>query len=95
LKEEVEDSIDSEDTTIEEGREIIMVESKERNDGGKVATFIENESLDIPTIFPPKLPKPGSFSIPYVVGKVKIKRALFDLGVSISLIPYFCFISFT
>ena len=76
LKERVEDSIDPEDISIEEGREIIIVESKERNDGGKVVTFIENESLEIPTIFPPKLLDPGSFSIPCVMKNVEIERAL-------------------
>jgi len=37
--------------SIEGGREIIMVESRERNDGGKAMTFVENESLEIPIIF--------------------------------------------
>ena len=37
FREGVEESID---TPIEKGREIIMIESKERNDGGKAATFI-------------------------------------------------------
>jgi len=64
-----------------------MVESKERHDGGKAVTFIGNENLQIPTIFPPKLPGPGSFSIPCVRGKVKIERALCDLGASINLMP--------
>jgi len=68
-----------------------MVESKERNDGSKPMTFIENESLEIPTFFPPKLPDPGSLSIPYVVGKVKIERALCDLSASISLMSYSLF----
>ena len=40
LKEEVEDFIDPEDILIEEGREIIVIESKERNDDGKAATFL-------------------------------------------------------
>ena len=43
---------------------------------------IENDSLEIPTVFLSKLPNPGSFSNPCVVGKVEIQRALFDLGVS-------------
>ena len=30
---------------------IIMVESKERNDGGKAATVTENESVEIPLFF--------------------------------------------
>jgi len=44
-----------------------MVESKERNDGGKPMTFLENDSLEILTLFPPKLPNPCNFSIPYAV----------------------------
>jgi len=39
-KEGVENSIDPKDVPIEEGREIIMLESKKRNDSGKAATFI-------------------------------------------------------
>jgi len=36
---------------------------------------------------PPKLKDPGSFSIPCVIGKFVIDRALCDLGASISLMP--------
>jgi len=85
LKDRVEDPINLEDAPFEEGREINMVESKERNDGGKIMTFLENESLETSIIFRPKLPDLGSFSIPCVVGMVGIERALCDLGVSISL----------
>jgi len=70
---------------------MIMVESKERNDSGKPMTFLDNDNLEIPTFFPPKLPNPDSFSIPCVIGKVKIERALCDLGLSVSLIPYSLF----
>ena len=48
---------------------MIKVESKERNNSGKPMNFLENDSLEIPTIFPPKLPDPNSFSILYAVGK--------------------------
>ena len=51
LIEGVKDSVDPENTSIEEGREIKMVESKEKNDGGKAMEFVENESLEIPTCF--------------------------------------------
>jgi len=57
------------------------------SDGGEAATFIENQSVEIPIIFLPKLFDPGSFSITYGVGKVKTERALCDLGASVSLIP--------
>ncbi|PNX82894.1 hypothetical protein L195_g038931 [Trifolium pratense] len=36
---------------------------------------------------PPKLKHPGSFSIPCVIGKYVIDKALCDLGASISLMP--------
>ena len=68
LKEEVDDFTDPENIPIEEGREIIMVESKDRNDGGKAATFIKNENVEIPIIFSLKLSDLGSFSIRCIMG---------------------------
>ena len=68
-----------------------MAGSKERNNGGKIAIFRENDPVEFPIIFPPKLPNPGSFSIPYIVGKVEVERALCDPGVSVSIIPYSLF----
>ena len=65
-----------------------MVRRKERNDGGKIATFIETDTIEIPIIFPPKVPDPGTFFIPCIIGKVEIERALCDLGASISIMPY-------
>ena len=56
-----------------------MVGSKESNYSGKAAYFS------------PKLPDPGSFSIPCIVGKVEIERELCDLGVSVSIMPYSLF----
>jgi len=91
LKEEVDNLIDPEDVPMEESREIIMARSKERNDGGKTATLIENDTIEIPTIFPIKLPNPCSFSIPCIIGKVEIERALYDLGASFSIMPYSLF----
>ena len=91
LKEEVEDLTNPEDIPREEGREIIMAGSKERNNGGKTATLVENDTIEIPTVFPPKRPDPGSFSIPCIVGKMKIERVLCDLGTSVSIMPYSLF----
>jgi len=91
LKEGEEDRRDLEDIPLEEGREMIVVESKERNDGGKRLTFIGHDSLEIPIVFPPKPSDSGGFSIPCVVGKMKIQRALYDLGASVSLMPYSLF----
>ncbi|XP_074313998.1 uncharacterized protein LOC141649203 [Silene latifolia] len=36
---------------------------------------------------PEKLQDPGSFSIPCMVGNVSIKKALCDLGASVSILP--------
>ena len=47
--------------------------------------------LEIPIFFPLKLPDPGSFFIPCVVGKVEIERALCDLGASVTLMLYSLF----
>ena len=91
MKEDEEDLTDSEEVPKEEGREITMADSKESNYGGKTVTFVENDSIQIRTIFRPKLPDPGSFSIPCVVGKVEIERGLCDLGASVIIMPYSLF----
>jgi len=41
-----------------------MASSKESNNGDKTAIFKENDTTEIPTIFPPKLPDLGSFLSP-------------------------------
>ena len=82
---------DLEGITLEEGREVIMAESKEKNNEGKPITFRENDSFEIPKVFPFKLPDPGNFSIPCAVGKVTTERALCDLGASVCLLPYSMF----
>ena len=53
IKEEVEDLTDLEYMPMEEGRDTIMDGSKERSKGGKTATFVENDSIEIPRVFPP------------------------------------------
>jgi len=52
MKEDEEDLTDFEEVLMEEGREITMASSKENSYGGKTATFGENDSIEIPTIFP-------------------------------------------
>ena len=37
--------------------------------------------------FPPKLKDPGSFTIPYTIGKLFFDKCLCDLGASINLMP--------
>jgi len=49
LKKRVEDF---EDMTLEEGREVIMVESKEKNDEGEPITFREKDSFESRKSFP-------------------------------------------
>ena len=90
-KKEEEDLTDSGEVPMEEGREIIMAGNKERNNYGKTATFIENDTVEIPTISSPKLPDSGGFSIPCIVGNVEIERGLCDLGASVSIMPYSLF----
>ncbi|XP_017239462.1 uncharacterized protein LOC108212248 [Daucus carota subsp. sativus] len=55
-----------------------------------VVTISLNEecSAVIQRNIPPKLKDPGSFSLPCTIGKVGVKRALCDLGASVSLMPY-------
>lgn len=88
MKDDENDLNNSEEVPMEKGREITMVSSKENKYGRKTAKFVENDCIEIPTIFPPKLPDPGSFSIPRILGKVGIKRGLCDFGASIGIMPY-------
>ena len=67
-----------------EGREVTMASSKESNNGGKTATFKENNTVEIPTIFSPKLPDPGRFSILCSVGKVEL-REVYAIYVLVSI----------
>jgi len=78
---------DSKEVSMEEGREITIAGSKERNNGGKTTTFKENDTVEIPTIFPHKLLHPSSFCIPCFIGKIEIERGLYDLGASVSIGP--------
>ena len=70
---------------LEEGGEVSRA-----IDEGKKATFeptLQRGINVVPDDYPPKLKDPGSFSIACMVGRVKIDRALCDLGVSVSLMP--------
>jgi len=57
MNENEEDLTDFEKVPKKEGREIAMASSKESNYSGKTATFVENDSIQIPTIFSHKLPE--------------------------------------
>ncbi|XP_074298536.1 uncharacterized protein LOC141629432 [Silene latifolia] len=50
--------------------------------------FTEECSALLQNKSPPKLKDPGSFSIPCTIGTHVIDKALFDLGASVSVIPY-------
>jgi len=52
MKEEEEDLTNPEDSPMEEGKKIIMTGNKVRNNDCKTATFKENDTIEIPTIFP-------------------------------------------
>jgi len=80
--------------TLEEDKEVIMAKSEEKNDEVEPIMFREKDSFQFPKVFPPKLPDPGNFFIPCVVGKVKINRAICDLSASVSLMPYSMFHKF-
>ena len=54
----------------------------------KTLLFGGGSNIVIPEDLPLKLKDPGSFSIPYMADRVKIDRALCDLGASVSLMPY-------
>lgn len=64
----------------------ILSNKRKLNDDITVA-FNEDCSAIIQNNMPPKLKYPGSFSIPYVIGKYVIDKSLYDLGDNVSLMP--------
>ncbi|XP_042472166.1 uncharacterized protein LOC122054801 [Zingiber officinale] len=54
----------------------------------ETVTLIENCSALLTANSPPKLQDPGSLSIPCKIGSKLIPRAFYDLGASVSLLPY-------
>ncbi|XP_070676285.1 uncharacterized protein [Malus domestica] len=61
--------------------------------------FVEHEkvmlseecSVVLQQKLPPKLKDPGSFTIPYTIGKFSFEKVLFDLGASVNLMPFTIF----
>ncbi|WP_284205820.1 retropepsin-like aspartic protease, partial [Aliivibrio sifiae] len=53
--------------------------------------FMEVLKRELPPKLPPKLGDPGKFTIPCTIGKAVIKKALCDLGASVSLMPHTVF----
>ena len=76
---------------LKEGGEANRAVSEGKGDELEAITFREENSLEAPEEFPPKLEDPNSFSISCVVGNLRIDRALCDLGISVSIKPYFIF----
>jgi hypothetical protein len=66
-------------------KEIITNERK--IDEGETVNLTVECSAIIQNKLPPKLKDPGSFSIPCVIGTETIKKAMCDLGASVSLMP--------
>ena len=69
---------------LEEDGEENKAMSEEEGDDLEAITFGEENNLGVHKEFPPKLDDLGGFSIPCVVGNVRIDRALCDLGASVS-----------
>ena len=63
-------------------------ESEEKNAKFGSLPFGKESNVVIPEEFPPKPKDPGSYSIPCMVGRVRIDRVLCDLSTSVSLMPY-------
>ena len=64
----------------------ILSNKKKLEDNETVMLTVECNTI-IQNNMPPKLKDLGSFSIPCVIGKFVIDKALCDLGASVSLMP--------
>jgi hypothetical protein len=64
-----------------------ILTNKKRIEDDETVMLTAECSAILQNEMPPKLKDPGSFSIPCVIGKYVIDRALCDLGASISLMP--------
>ncbi|CAL9005194.1 unnamed protein product [Prunus brigantina] len=66
----------------------ILRSGKQVDNKHEQVALSEEVSAVLQRKLPPKLKDPGSFSIPCMVGDLKIPKALLDLGASINLMPY-------
>ncbi|XP_078162050.1 uncharacterized protein LOC144557355 [Carex rostrata] len=64
-----------------------ILSNKKKLEGHEMVKLTEQCSAILRSELPPKLEDPGKFSIPYTIGKTTIKKALCDLGASVSLMP--------
>jgi hypothetical protein len=68
----------------------ILSNKRSLNDCKSVQLNLECSAV-VSKELPPKLGDPGKFTIPCTIGKAKIKKALCDLGASVSLMPHTIF----
>ena len=78
---------DSKVMEFEEGEEVHKIDSEVKNAEIETPRFGGVSDVVVPEEFPHKLKNPRSFSIPCMVGKVRIDRALYNPGASVSLMP--------
>ncbi|KAL5554345.1 hypothetical protein UlMin_041746 [Ulmus minor] len=67
--------------------------NKRKLKGNEIVNFGENVSAVLQRKIPPKCKDPGSFTIPCTIGKVRLERAMLDLGASINVMPSSIFAS--
>ncbi len=65
-----------------------ILSSKRKVDDYETVALIEECNAILKNKLPPKLKGHRSFSIPYPIGNMNINKALYDLGASVSLMPY-------
>ena len=66
-------------------KEILCKKRKITEEG--IVNLTATYSVVIQQKLPAKMKDPGSFTIPYCIGKYEFKKALYDSGVSINLMP--------
>ncbi|XP_078170268.1 uncharacterized protein LOC144564543 [Carex rostrata] len=64
-----------------------ILSNKRSLGGNETVKLTEQCSAILKSDLPPKLDDPGKFSIPCIIGKATIRKALCDLGASVSLMP--------
>ena len=64
-----------------------ILSNKRKWDAHEIIPLNKECSAIIRNKLPPKLKDPGSITIPCVVGKFSISRALCDLGASVTIMP--------
>ena len=65
-----------------------MLSNKRKFQENEMVSITEECTAILQNMLPLKLNDPSSFSIPCDVGDITISRALYNFGVSVSLMPY-------